>query len=62
MAAQAVPATGSLSTSPSTTCRDPHPGDIVVFRAPTDVWFNEPLPATPIQPDRCGVCAGSASS
>ena len=28
--------------------RDPHPGDIVVFRAPTDVWFNEPLPELPI--------------
>ena len=34
--------------------RDPHPGDIVVFRAPTDVWFNEPLPATPSNPDRAG--------
>jgi signal peptidase I len=30
--------------------RDPHPGDIVVFRAPTDVWFNEPLPARPSNP------------
>ena len=30
--------------------RDPHPGDIVVFRAPTDVWFNEPLPANPSNP------------
>jgi signal peptidase I len=30
--------------------RDPHPGDIVVFRAPTDIWFNEPLPSTPSNP------------
>jgi signal peptidase I len=27
--------------------RDPHPGDIVVFRAPTEQWFNEPLPQPP---------------
>ncbi len=27
--------------------RDPHPGDIVVFRAPSDEWFNEPFPAAP---------------
>jgi signal peptidase I len=30
--------------------RDPHPGDIVVFRAPSDQWFNEPLPAQPSNP------------
>jgi signal peptidase I len=30
--------------------RDPHPGDIVVFRAPTARWFNEPVPATPTNP------------
>lgn len=30
--------------------RDPHPGDIVVFRAPTPVWFNEPVAETPSNP------------
>jgi signal peptidase I len=30
--------------------RDPHPGDIVVFRAPSDQWFNEPLPTRPSNP------------
>ncbi len=30
--------------------RDPHPGDIVVFRAPTEQWFNEPLPSQPSNP------------
>jgi signal peptidase I len=30
--------------------RDPHPGDIVVFKAPTDQWFNEPYPAAPGNP------------
>jgi signal peptidase I len=30
--------------------RSPHPGDIVVFKAPTDEWFNEPFPAPPSNP------------
>ncbi|MCL2781481.1 MAG: signal peptidase I [Actinomycetia bacterium] len=30
--------------------RAPHPGDIIVFRAPTDEWFNEPTPAAPSNP------------
>ena len=35
--------------------RDPHPGDIVVFRAPPN-WDEEPTPSSPSQPDRQG-CA-----
>jgi signal peptidase I len=35
--------------------RDPHPGDIVVFRAPTERWFNEPVPETPTNPILKGV-------
>ncbi len=36
--------------------RDPHPGDIIVFRAPSDVWFdNEPTPASPSNPIVRGV-------
>jgi signal peptidase I len=35
--------------------RDPHPGDIVVFRAPTEEWFNEPLPPPPGNPVLKGV-------
>jgi signal peptidase I len=30
--------------------RSPHPGDIIVFKAPTDEWFNEPFPAEPSNP------------
>ena len=35
--------------------RDPHPGDIVVFRAPPN-WDEEPTPSSPSNPDRQG-CA-----
>jgi signal peptidase I len=30
--------------------RSQHPGDIVVFKAPTDEWFNEPFPSPPSNP------------
>jgi signal peptidase I len=45
-----------LVNKPIYDIRDPHPGDIVVFKAPSEVWYNnEPSPAAPSNPIVRGV-------
>ena len=46
-----------LVNKPIYDLRDPHPGDIVVFKAPQH-WDNEPVPTATVQPAGTGGALG----